>query len=168
LYSHGNGDFADNKTGWALFPISAGTQPNDDDPYVWHGAEGTASPFYRDNLCVQSNSVYTTGCSGFLRTGYGCRTIAANYYRNVSSIVAPGASGGNGFPQNDDDDFLGMPIPFGVAADSTPPTGFKGWTDFALWNCDPSGVHGKTYASGSWISWSDLLFPWDGSVPEIS
>lgn len=165
VYSHNGGDFASPYLTMAYMPITAGIQPNDGDPFVFTLGEATISSFSRDTFCVENDSIYNQGCHGFLRTGWGCVVVPGLYYRNVSNIVAPATSG---LPPNEDDEFLGFPIPFGRAASAAAPTGFKGWTDFVLWYTDPSGVSGKTYASGSWIQWGSLLFPWDGSVPEIS
>jgi len=168
IWAHNVGVFGTPHCSFALLPITAGVQPNDDDPYVFLMAEGSGTPFARDNLCTETNSVYTVGSSGRLGSNNTIRTIPGMYYRNVSNIIAPSSGGAYGLPANEADAFLGFPIPFGVAAASTAPTGFKGWTDFALWNSDATYIDGKTYDSGNWIAWSSLLLPWDGSLPEVS
>ena len=159
LYEHLAGNFASSRGCIAFIPI-VGAPAGDTDPYVMFVANiNTGGSYTYGYLYDENNTPGFTRCSGMLNgVGTNCPTLL---YYNSGGALAPNQCEVDG----DGDDLL-FPVPFGLST-RFPNAGFKGVSTFMQWN-GRTRAAGETFASGTRVSWGDVNFPWDGSIPEIS
>ena len=158
-YMHANGNFADARASMAFVPITAAQQPGDVDPYVFVVGVTTTSGFLLAELTEESATATQARISGIIPGQAAARTCPALTLRSEAGNMFP-----NDAPADDNSNDLSMPMSFGVRSPLSAPSGFKGISDFMQWN----GVQrapGETFATRTRVSWGDVNFPWDGSVP---
>ena len=161
-YMHANGNFADGRAGMARIPITDSAQPGDIEaaPHVFAVQQTTAEIFIRSGMSVNADSNTTSRCVSIPPGQAAARTTPAWYFRDANDdIVCP-----NDVPVDDNGADVGFPIPFGVNSSLSAPTGFKGFSTFCQWN-GMARAAGETFATKTRVSWGDVNFPWDGSVP---
>ncbi len=161
-YMHTSGNFATSQgMGLAWCPITAGLQPGDIDPYVFVRGLNTVEGYLTTRLISEFNDGSQSANVRGIIPGAGERTISALRIASFNQLFPNNVNvDGNGAD-------LSMPVAFGVRSGGTAPTGFKGFTNFMQWNGFQRAA-GETFASRTRVSWGDVNFPWDGSVPEIS
>lgn len=162
--------FAGYQTGWAaqsglaMIPIS---QPiaGDLDPIVFFWNDYNPAVYgawrmeYASYIRNDSPTLYTGAARGYLEGAW--EIIPALFYAlyaGAYQIHVPDL-GGQDASLNDN------PLPVGWARSSgfTPPTGFKGFTDWIYWQPNDRAT-GSTLDSKNWIVFGDFLLPWDGST----
>ncbi len=159
MYCNANGDFNDSRGAMAWIPITDSVQPGDIDPYVFSVGTSTVNPFEVGNMTLETVSTVIARCAGIPPGQAAQRTLPALTLRSAFGNMLPSNA-----PADDNSDDIGMPIPFGVRSPLSAPQGFKGWSSFALWN-GVARAAGETFATRTRVSWGDVNFLWDGSVP---
>ncbi len=162
-YMHDNGNFATQRAGMAHIPITDSVQPGDIDPYVFAIGAAQTEVFIYQAFTTSAVSGGISKCVGIPPGQAGVRTIPAMYFRDFQTAITIPSF----MPTDDNGADLSFPIPFGVAGTLSAPTGFKGFSTFCQWN-GAARAAGETFASKTRVSWGDVNFPWDGSVPEVS
>ena len=162
-YMHEAGDFTDGIGGMAWCPITDALQPSDTDPYVFVYGITTVEAFALSVLGLESNNSAVARCVGIPAGQSSPRTLPCLSYRSSSSI----ALFPSGAPADGNGNDLSMPVPFGVSSQLTAPFGFKGFTTFMQWN-GVGRAPGETFSNRTRVSWGEVNFPWDGSVPEVT
>lgn len=163
VHSHANGNFAQLQGMWAWIPLDS-VQTGDTDPYVMIiGDINTGESWTTSHLCNDGYQYFNTHCYSILAGETVSNQTPPMMLRSNERLVIP-----NGLVVGDAGDDISFPIVFArpVAA-TTPsgPTGYKGISSFMQWN-GTSRAAGETFANRTRVSWGDVNFPWDGSVPE--
>jgi hypothetical protein len=161
-YVNLTGDLSDAQAAMAWIPITDAVQPGEIDPYIFYYDGGAGVQGYRvTDLDSETVSLIAAGCKGFV-PGSTWTAIPALSLNAATLQLFP-----NGCAQNDNAKDVSAPIPFGRRAGLSAPQGFKGFSDFMMWN----GVvraPGETFASLTRVSWGDVNFEWDGATPPSS
>lgn len=158
-YMHLTGAFASARGSMAWIPITDAVQPGDVDLYVLAYGITSVNAFDVGQLTIETDSNTISRCVGIPPGQAVQRTTPALTFRSQAGDMFPSDT-----PIDDNGDDLAMPVPFGVRSGISAPNGFKGFSDFVLWN-GMARAAGETFASRTRVSWGDVNVPWDGSVP---
>lgn len=123
--------------------------------------------------CAGSNSnadtaTYAQLCSSHDRTMSRISTALANLYMGSEGFGASSVGQQMTFPDDDTSEYCMLPADF--ISDTTPTRGVKGRA-YDLWWASTATATGDTYpgdGSNAFAQFSDLIVPWDGTVPGIT
>ena len=161
---HANGNFNSQVGAMGFIPLSAGVQPGDVDPYVFAIQVSSWSQLwnYDNGLRTETDIYNRTRVTGILPGSTVSRNIPCLSFTNSQGTLAP-----NGCQVDQNGADLSFPVPYGVRAVATSPTGFKGFSTFMQWN-GTVRTPGEAFASNTRISLGYVNVPWNGTVPRSS
>jgi len=161
-YMHQNGNFSSSQGGMAWVPITDAVQPGETDPYVFSIGISTVDPFELSVLDVESNDSTRARVVGIPAGQSSPNSIPAQSYLSDGGDMFP-----NGAPLDGNGNDLTIQVLFGRSSALSAPVGFKGFSDFMRWN-GVARAAGETFNNRTRVSWGDVNFPWDGSVPQAA
>lgn len=164
-YCNAAGVAATARGSMGFIPITSGTQPGENDPYVTYFGGNQGWIHGNNNMSTEVFAFLvpnTSGTEGGPSTAHDRIPALILAVRNGGIAMFP-----NNCPVNDDNEDVSCAIPFGKRSSRANTVGFKGFSSFAQWN-GVTRAPLETFAGETRISFGEVNFPWDGATTPTS